>query len=147
MVTAWMLISRYLALFTCAYAFLRGDIYQKQVAVVLAVGWIVSFIFARIIQDPSFYIFVIDLVALVIFGWVSIRSRRLWSLFMAAFQLNAVVAHVVKLMSTQINWYSYVTSIGFWGGYAITLALLGGLVAQDLKRWRTRLNKDSFSKS
>lgn len=117
------------AAISIAFAFWRGGLPEKWGAAILAIGWILSEVVDRLHLDPlrgvHYFLFANDSVALVAFLAVSLWSRRLWTVFMTAFQLNDVATHFVA-MASHMNTYTYITAIGFWGGWALVFVLAWG---------------------
>lgn len=130
----WAFGGTALAMVVWAWAYWRGEWPERWVATIMLVGWFVT----PLVQhhppaspDPGTTI--VDAVILILFAAISVASRRLWTVFLTAFQLNDVLSHFVAGF-VKIGAYSYITALGFWGGYCVVLALAGGVWSSERKR-------------
>ncbi len=113
----------------CALAFWLGGSAERRGAGILLGGWLLTLLVVLLhierIYGVHAYIMAIDTAVLVGFTALSLWSRKPWTIFLAAFQLNDVMTHVVELMFG-MDTYTYVTLIGFWGGWALLPPLMWG---------------------
>ncbi len=84
----------------------------------------------------------IDIVMLVLFIILAIWSRKIWVFFIAACMLNSVISHFTEHL-IHFGIYSYVTAIGFWGGWALLICLAFG-VAGHIRSEKRRKTLDSM---
>lgn len=87
----------------------------------------------RVDELSAFFAFN-DLLALVAFVIVAVNANRLYTLWIAAFQIVAMLAHVAREMVEQVSAMSYVI-LAFGPGY-FQLALLAGGLIMHVKRVR-----------
>ena len=117
------------AALVCAFAFWRGGPVEKRGAAIILAGWLLTLLVVYLhierIHGVHYYIMAIDTAVLIGFTALSLRSRRLWTLFMAAFQLNDVMTHFAAFVPG-MDTYTYVTAIGFWGGWGLIFILTWG---------------------
>ncbi len=124
-----------LAIFVSLYAFWRGELPERIGAAVLLAGWFITpMVQMHVTHGIDGHILAVDWVVLVAFVILSLWSRRAWTIFLAAFQLDAVASHYATLLSPDVDTYSYITCIGLWGGFGIVFALWGGLWALEKRR-------------
>ena len=135
---AWAITSDVLALLICTYALVRGGPAERGGAAVIGIGWILSIALQTPALGLNQGIFLVDVVGLVLLAWISLRSRKIWTLCCAAFQFNAVAIHVVAYCFPRIGVVSILTVIGFWGGYGLLAALGGGMISVERERRRAR---------
>ncbi len=131
---AWAIIGDVLALLLCPYALIRGGPAERSGAAVIAAGWILTIVLQGALPGPNLAIFLVDLTAFVLLAWISLRARKIWTLFAAAFQFNAVAVHIVSHFFPEVGVVSIVTFIEFWGGYGLLAALGGGMISVELER-------------
>ncbi len=141
---AWAIIGDVLALLLCPYALIRGGFAERSGAAVIGIGWIVTILLQSAIPGPNLAIFLVDLAAMILLLLISIRVRKIWTLFAAAFQFNAVAVHVVSHFFPQVGVVSIITFIEFWGGYGLLAALGAGMISVEVERARSRLERDAF---
>lgn len=113
------------------FAFWRGGPPEKGGAAILLAGWVLSALAVYLHVDyvahgVRYVLMGLDVLGLVGFVALSLWSRRLWTVFMAAFQLNDVMTHVAAYWPGMDN-YTYVTAIGFWGGWGLVFTLAFGV--------------------
>ena len=119
------------------WAYWRGEWPERWVSTIMLVGWFVT----PLVQhhppvSPDVGTTIVDTIILILFAAISVASRRLWTVFLTAFQLNDVLSHFVAGI-VKIGAYSYITAIGFWGGYCVVLALAAGVWGSERMRRRT----------
>ena len=127
---------------TCAYALMRGGAPERIVGA--------AFLFAAVASSlaPSrlpvrFFeaelgVMVVDIVLLLVLFAIALRADRFWPLFLAAFQLDAVGAHLVKWYDPELLRVAYVVMIVGWS-YPMLL-----LLAIGTWRHRRRLEAQGF---
>lgn len=135
---AWAIISRIWGFIIVPYALLRGGPAEKCGAVIYAVTWAASYLLqSKAGNGPGIWVFIIDIVMMVGFVILSAVTRKIWTLFAAAFSLAAVLCHIAGLIG-QVNVVTYVTGITLWGGYGMLVALTGGMIGHELDMRRKR---------
>ena len=131
----WQTIGSTLLSLTCIWALWRGEAPERWGAGILLIGWLAT---SLVQSGPGAGLgyFLVDAAAMVAFVMLSLWSRRIWTIFIAAFQLNSVVSHLVSKLSSHVDMYTLITALGLWGGYGLTFALMGGMWALELRRRR-----------
>ena len=125
----WAWTGTALAVVVSAWALWLGRAPERWGAVLLLTGWFLSMLLQSHSADgPGTAVVVIDVVSLIAFVALSLWSRRVWTIFMAAFQLDAVMAHFAVGLSGHIGGWAYITALGIWGGYGLVFALAGGMI-------------------
>jgi hypothetical protein len=83
---------------TFAYAFRAGGRHEKEAAVISICAALLSLFAAhhggRLWHGSENGILVVDLLTLVGFGWIMFRSNNFWPIWVTAFQLLTVIAHI-----------------------------------------------------
>jgi hypothetical protein len=126
----WQFTGHIIALMCCGYAFWRGGIVEKYGAAIIAIGWTLSPI-AQTKFGSNTALIIIDICGLTALFVLSLWSRKVWTIFASAFQLNAVVSHIAVILVPNIAYPTYITGIGLWGGYGLIFAFAGGLLAHE----------------
>ncbi|WP_343343846.1 hypothetical protein WJT74_08875 [Sphingomicrobium sp. XHP0239] len=111
----------------CAYALWRGGVEER----VVAVTSIAASLFTLFVIPPKdvrydqieWGVMAIDLVVLVIYVGLALRSRRFWPLWVAGIQLTTSFAHAVKAMNFDLLPSAYAVAAQFWV-YPILIILL-----------------------
>ncbi|WP_303830788.1 hypothetical protein [Asticcacaulis taihuensis] len=133
----WVWLSTILLVGSCLWAFWRGEAAERWGGGILLIGFGLTVI-AQICQPKGVYdgagIVAVDVAGLLAFVILSLWSRRIWTLFIAAFQLNAVISHFAVHLSSHVDMYTQITAVGLWGGYAITFALMAGMWQVERRR-------------
>ena len=102
----------------------KGDRAIRFVAAVYLLGWIATpFLALRDPMQPEWRVMVLDTVAMVLFVGVSIRTRRIWTIFVAACQMMMVASHVVSIIDLRINIATVVVGLTLLS-YGVLVALL-----------------------
>ena len=131
---AWAIIGDVLALLLCPYALIRGGFAERSGAAVIGIGWIVTFLVQSAAPGLNAAIIGVDVVALILLTLISIKARKIWTLFAAAFQFNAVAVDLISHFFPQVGVVSIITFVEFWGGYGLLAALGGGMLSVELER-------------
>jgi hypothetical protein len=133
----WQWLSTILLVGGCLWALWRGETPERLGGGLLLVGFGLT-VLAQILQPEDVYdsigIIIVDVGAMLAFIILSLWSRRIWTLFMAGFQLNTVVSHFAVYLSSHVDMYTQITAVGLWGGYAVSLALISGTWSVERKR-------------
>jgi hypothetical protein len=106
------------------------------VAIIILIGWYTQPLFhdRHHSKAPEFGIVVSDVIALVLFVIISFQYRKIWTLFLAASQLNGVVTHVVAMTHLHVPVIGYLGLNWIWTGHALLLALLVGTIQSIRER-------------
>ncbi len=132
----WVYGAFALATLICAAACIWGGSAERVAAATLWIAWTLTLIVQS--QDgkgPGIQVAVIDTVCLVIFIALSLKVRRLWTLLVAASQLDDVISHFFA-QAVHYSVWSYVVATGIWGGHLILVCLVVATIAHQrrLKR-------------
>ena len=68
---------------------------------------------------------IIDLLVLLVFIWIALRSERFWPLWIAGLQLTNSISHVMKLVNVDLIPQAYGAAAALWS-YPILLILAIG---------------------
>lgn len=112
----------------CTLAAWKGGPTERIGAAIILVGWILSAVLqSHSVRGPGAWVVVVDIAALIALAILSERSRRLWTLFAVACQLNAVGAHFAVLFN-KFGIFSYLTDLGLWSGDGLIVFVIIGVV-------------------
>ncbi len=111
----------------CIWALIRGGLPGRIGSVTMLIGWALTNLVSPVNTGPGPLVVLIDLGMFVSYLGLAIWYRRWWTYFAAACQLNAVACHFVH-KATTFGIFSYATSEGFWGGWAVVICLAWGVV-------------------
>ncbi len=127
---------------TCAWALWRGQAPERWGAAILliAVGLTDLVQTQHLYRDGPVWDYVaVDVAGLLAFVILSLWSRCIWTLFISAFQLNAVMSHFVGRLPIHVDTYTLITALSLWGGYGLTFALMAGMWQVERRRARSKL--------
>ncbi|WP_425995054.1 hypothetical protein [Caulobacter sp. DWR1-3-2b1] len=120
--TPWISFS--IAVLICGFAIWKADRWARFVAIVYLTGWIASsLVQIRDPMSPEWGVMVVDVVAMFLMVWASLKARRLWSVFAAACQMMAVASHVVSIIDLRIYVATVIMGLALLS-YGVLVALL-----------------------
>lgn len=112
----------------------KGGWSERLTAVGFLVAWLLTPLLRRQgWEGPAWTGLAIDSVFLALLLFVSIRTRRYWPLFAAAFELLSVLSHIARLIDPGVRAWAYATADAIW-----TYLLLTALAIGTYNRWRDR---------
>lgn len=111
----------------CLYAAASRGRPQVLAAVGVAVAWVGSAALQNRtnLVDPQYAIFVLDLGAALFFTTLALVYRRLWLMWVAAFQLLTTTTHIAVMIDLRILVWAYLTAYLVWS-YLLLVALAFG---------------------
>jgi hypothetical protein len=102
----------------------KGDRAIRFVAAVYLFGWVATpFLALRDPLQPEWRVMALDTLAMILFVGVSVRTRRIWTIFVAACQMMMVASHVVSIIDLRINIATVVVGLTLLS-YGVLIALL-----------------------
>jgi len=108
----------------CAAACLWGGPPERLCGATLWIAWVLSLVVDFTKHNGiDTLVVMIDCVCLVVFAGLSFKWRRIWTLLVAASQLDDVMSHVAA-RTTHFGLWGYAVVIGLWGGQLILVCLL-----------------------
>ncbi len=126
------------ATYTCAWCISWGGRTERLGALILLTEWLLSMIVqSHAGKGPGVWVEIIDLVTLCLFIILSLRSRKVWPIFLAALQLDTVVGHAAARLAG-FGVYPYAVATGLWGGEGVLIAVLIGTISHRMserRRW------------
>ena len=122
----------------CALALLVGRRLERWLAVATVAAWVLS----AAVQSPDrvavqWGIFTVDIVYLLILVALCTFERRVWILFMTAFQLLVVLTHVAFMIDPTLMQWSFFSTYYLWSD-AELVAFAVGVAQAGWGRWRAR---------
>lgn len=116
-------------LITCGYALWRGKSDERVVAAAcllatMATGFAISPLPIRFASIETGLV-IIDLLVLLVFVWIALRSDRFWPLWVAGLQLTNSISHVMKIADVDLMPRAYAAAAALWS-YPILLTLVIG---------------------
>jgi hypothetical protein len=122
----------------CVLALLVGRRLERWLAVATIVAWVLS----AAVQSPDrvavqWGIFAVDIVYLLILIALCTFERRVWILFMTAFQLLVVLTHVAFMIDRTLMQWSFFSTYYLWSD-AELIAFAVGVAQAGWGRWKAR---------
>ncbi len=122
----------------CVLALLVGRRLERWLAVATVAAWFLS----AIVQSPDrvavqWGIFTVDIVYLLILVALCTFERRVWILFMTAFQLLVVLTHVAFMIDRTLMQWSFFSTYYLWSD-AELIAFAVGVAQAGWGRWKAR---------
>jgi hypothetical protein len=122
----------------CALALLIGRRLERWLAVATVAAWFLS----AAVQTSDrvgvqWGIFTVDIVYLLILITLCTFERRVWILFMTAFQLLVVLTHVAFMIDRTLMQWSFFSAYYLWSD-AELVAFAVGVAQAGWGRWRAR---------
>jgi len=122
----------------CVLALLVGRRLERWLAVATVAAWVLS----AAVQSPDpvgvqWGIFAVDLVYLAILVGLCTVERRVWILFMTAFQLLVVLTHVAFMIDRSLMQWSFFSTYYLWSD-AELIAFAVGVIQAGWGRWKAR---------
>jgi len=109
------LVSLILAIVVCGLAMWRGDRAARWVGAAFLADWLGSMLVYR--RDPyhaDYGILAVDAVTLLFFVWISIRTRRIWTVVASAFMAIIVASHVAVMIDLRVTLGTLFISMAMW---------------------------------
>lgn len=108
---------------SCGYALLRGDPSAKVVATTVILGSLLSAVLieqtSELWQGSEPGVFVIDVIMLMIFVAVMIKSDRFWPIWTTAAQFLSVLAHIGPLLRNAHIAVPFAVSEQLWSWFIL----------------------------
>ncbi|MCR6659802.1 MAG: hypothetical protein NVV72_10795 [Asticcacaulis sp.] len=124
----WAYIGMALGFLVPIYALLRGGPSERVGATIFLLAWLATTLaqLGTKYSGIEWGIVAIDVAALLAFIGLALWSRKIWTILIAACQMNAVFSHFVPLLAPHFNYVTYITIISFWSGYGLLACLAIG---------------------
>lgn len=122
----WAYLALILGIVVSLYALVRGGPAERIGAVIYLAGWLATTFVQTMSGGVEWGIMAVDTAGLVAFVALAVYFRKIWTLLIAACQLDAVASHVAALLAPQFSYVTYITVISFWGGYGLMACLAAG---------------------
>jgi len=109
------LISLILAVLTCGLAMWLGDRAARWIGASFLASWVGSLLAYR--HDPhnaDYGMLAIDVLTLAAFAWISMRTRRIWTLVASAFMAIIVASHLAVIIDLRVTLGTLWISIAMW---------------------------------
>lgn len=116
-------------------AFRRGDRDTRIAAMICLVATVLTVILltprGHSFAQVEVYVATIDIVTLVAFVAIALRSPRFWPLWVSGFQLTTVLAHLFRILQPGLVDLAYAAAMRFWS-YPILLVLIAAALRSRL---------------
>ncbi|MBW8733364.1 MAG: hypothetical protein JF571_03465 [Asticcacaulis sp.] len=127
-----------IATVVCGWAMSYGGRTERFAATVILFFWMLTLIVqSQQGNGPGIWVKLIDITVLIIFVGMSLKTRKLWTVFMAAFQLDAVFGHAAATL-LHFGRYPAAVAVGLWGGHGLLYVLIAGTISHrrsEKRRW------------
>ncbi len=131
-----------MTLAACAYAVLLGAWEGKWAALLILSASAITLVSELVLRlnwhGTNVLMFAVDLALFGGFYAIAAKSRRWWPIWIAAFQLNSVVAHVATLLSPAFSHLIYHGYEGLWA-FPGQIIMVFGIYRDRLKAYRPTL--------
>jgi hypothetical protein len=112
-----------------AYAFRRGGWPERAAALTILVGSVLTQValspFAGRFGGVEFSVLLVDLAALAAFVALALKSDRYWPIWIAAFQLIGVLAHLARMADPTMMRTGYAVILALWSYPMLALIAIG----------------------
>lgn len=118
---------------SCGYALLKGTREAQIVAVVTLGAAFASYFLVSRYTGVEAGVLAIDMLVLIVFTAVALKSDRFWPLWIAGLQLTTTFGHALRAFDDQMVPIAYAVSLRFWS-YPIQIILIVAV-------WRSQRRK------
>lgn len=108
---------------SCSYALLKGTREAQIVAVVTLVATFATLILVSRYAAVEIGVFTVDMLVLLAFIAVALKSDRFWPLWIAGLHLTTTFGHALRALEDQMVPIAYAVSLRFWS-YPIQIILI-----------------------
>jgi len=132
------LVSLILAVLVCGLAMWRGDRSARWVGAAFLADWLGSLLVYR--RDPyhaDYGILAIDVATLVVFVWISMRTRRIWTIVASAFMAIIVASHLAVIIDLRVTLGTLFIGMAMWS-YGVLACIAFGAWAARRERTHAR---------
>ena len=119
-------------LLACSYAYWSGGETEKQAAVIMVAGSVLTGLMATGWRSVDLGVLVVDLAVLVALVVLMLRTDKYWLLWITAFHVIGVLTHVARLIDPAILPQAYAIGQGFWAYPMLVTLVLG--VSENRRR-------------
>lgn len=110
----------------CIYAFVRGTNDARIVAVTCVIANFASYALVSRYASVERGVMIIDILTLLAFTFVALRSDRFWPLWVSGLQLTTSMGHLLKGMDESLVPIAYAAALRFWS-YPILIIVAVGI--------------------
>jgi hypothetical protein len=123
----------------CGYALLRGKTDARIVGAVCIVANFATLAVVSSYASVETGVLIIDVLTLIAFTLVALRSDRFWPLWISGLQLTTSMGHLLKAVQSDLLPIAYAAALRFWS-YPILIILA---IAVWRSERRARSGKDA----
>lgn len=114
----WGLLFALLFFSAAVYVVVKGDSFQRAAIGVMLFGVIATFFSYKLGSHKwlpmNVTVLMIDLLALLAFSWIAMRSRQYWPLLVVGWQIAAVTIHIASSFAQNLLPKAYGIGQGIW---------------------------------
>lgn len=126
------IISLILAVLICGLAMWRGDRSARWIGAAFLANWVGSLlVHSRDGRGADYGVLAIDVVTLAVFIWISMRTRRLWTIVAAAFLMIIVASHIAVMIDLRVTINTLKASVAIWSYGVLACIAFGTWSARD----------------
>lgn len=93
----------------------RGDRAARWVGAAFLASWLGSMlVYQRDPYQADYGILAIDAVTLLVFAWISMRTRRIWTIIASAFMAIIVASHVAVMIDLRVTLGTLLIGMAMW---------------------------------
>ena len=114
----------------CLFAFLKGEDLERFGAGAFLLAWFASILVQQDgdLHRPQVGLFAINVIMAIVFAGMAWRSRAVWPVWAAAFQLLSVMSHIMNMIDLRTPTASLYTVLNL-AGYGVLACIVVGTVA------------------
>lgn len=127
-------VSLILAILVCASAMWRGDRAARWIGAAFLASWLGSMlVYRRDAYNADYGMLAVDALTLVVFVWISVRTRRIWTVVASAFMAIIVASHVAVIIDLRVTVGTLLIGMAMWS-YGVLACIAFGTWTS----WRER---------
>jgi hypothetical protein len=129
-----------LLLAVVALAFWRGRREERTAATICVAGTLFTALASALAGDRFRQFepmaFAVDVLVLLSFFAIALRSDRFWPLWVAGLQLTAASVHLLKLLEPALMSFVFRAALAFWSYPILLIIAVAALRTPRIERWR-----------
>jgi len=130
------LVSLIVAVLVCGLAMWRGDQPARWIGATLLASWLGSLLVnRRDAYNADYGILAIDVLTLAVVIWISMRSRRIWTIIASAFLTIIVASHIAVMIDLRVSLNTLRISMAIWSYGVLACIAFGTWAAWREQRY------------